>query len=1382
MNIHHRRTILLAVHAVISCSLSAFSDPPKTGSGTNTFWESLAIGEPISANSGSYYFSLPLLSLGGPLSLSFRLDYRMDNYTVGMSALDSNFRDNLNMVLERMIRDGGTEPVAEVDIKNGTVLQFVFDAVSNCWNSGSASPIGYVLKETGATADTGYYYLMDPMAERVHIFEKVAAECYSDWCPARLLYTLDRNGNQLEYLYTDNRLHPDRIQDGLGRRLDFAYDEWGMHVTNVTDQAGRSIRFIYEDLAPDFGSNTVLRSVVDSSGHSNTFFYTYLPTKPATAPIVAERHPLGNTPYTQMVADITLNGESWARVTAQSDAYGHTATIDYDVASNRVTMTRANGTTVVYEHAHNNGPLRRITDPEGLSLVFSATSNEQMAAMTDRLGETAQATYHEISGKLETYEDLSGRVLTFAYAAQTQVFTNPVNAEEVEFTFYDLASATHPDEAVDRYGRDACGNLTVYSNRAGEAWTYTYNGRGQLLTVSNPAGGVATATYYPDGTLASQTDSDPGSGTNVYAYDGCKRLASITAADGHAVSFAYDVCDRLTGMVDELERTNTLVYDANGNLDAAINPLGESTAYAQDLMDRETAATDPLGHVWRRFYDSMERLSATADANGNTNVYHYNTRNELTGITDPSNQTWTMQRDSEGVITSTVTPLGFRTEYEIGAGCACSGGGAGQLLRRTDPLGNSSGFGYDAAGRLAAVTDRLGRVTAFAYDAAGRLIGVADASCRTGTYTRNSLGQLTRLRDPTGGDWEFGHSPMGRLTSTADPFGRTTSYAYDPRGRLEQIDYPAGGGSAVFAYDAAGQATQKVYPGGPVLSFAYDGAGRLAAAEHLALQYDARGAVTNAADGTANYGAEYDAGGRLAAVSYDGQATVTYTYDQRDLLIRVEDDLSGAWMEFVYDADRRLERIERSNGIVTTNTYDDAGRIVRIQDGALGDQQYTLNAEGDSVEAVRTLPLDDFLGSAVQSVTYDAAAQVSSAGYTYDARGRQTTAPDLAVTYDGASRLTAITSGAESVALEYNGLGDVRSRTAGGITTRFYNHYAIHLFPVVAEKRDDVYRRFYVFTPQGQLLYGIDVATAKPVFYHFDAVGSTLFLTDESGAVSDAYAYDPYGNLLGRTGTNDQPFTYIGRFGVRREPVGGLYDMRARFYDPSTARFLTRDPLWPNLTDLAALNPYQYAAQNPLRYIDPEGTDHWVGSGHTFRVDDTKSGNFDVNKWVDEIERLDGKKHYSESYSEYYDEESGAYVFNSGGIDFIYVKIFVPEEKAQIDAEIQRRAKAKEERARKYAQEEEKRQQQFVEEGKRAQEEQKQKELRQQRIRTGYRKMMWTICRLNGPTVRAMAADAGRSGMSVEAFCWAMDSDEEGNDAERFVKAWAALAWHHAEQ
>ncbi|MGC9084522.1 MAG: RHS repeat-associated core domain-containing protein, partial [Anaerolineae bacterium] len=64
----------------------------------------------------------------------------------------------------------------------------------------------------------------------------------------------------------------------------------------------------------------------------------------------------------------------------------------------------------------------------------------------------------------------------------------------------------------------------------------------------------------------------------------------------------------------------------------------------------------------------------------------------------------------------------------------------------------------------------------------------------------------------------------------------------------------------------------------------------------------------------------------------------------------------------------------------------------------------------------------------------------------------------------------------------------------------------------------------------------------------------------------------------------DRPFT-----GQRWEPTLGLYDYRARFYDPALGRFLQPDPIVPQAGDPSSLNRYAYARLNPLRYVDPTG-------------------------------------------------------------------------------------------------------------------------------------------------------------------------------------------------
>jgi len=59
--------------------------------------------------------------------------------------------------------------------------------------------------------------------------------------------------------------------------------------------------------------------------------------------------------------------------------------------------------------------------------------------------------------------------------------------------------------------------------------------------------------------------------------------------------------------------------------------------------------------------------------------------------------------------------------------------------------------------------------------------------------------------------------------------------------------------------------------------------------------------------------------------------------------------------------------------------------------------------------------------------------------------------------------------------------------------------------------------------------------------------------------------------------------------GQRWEASLGLYDYKARFYDPALGRFLQPDPLVSEPGNPQALNRYMYVYNNPLRYTDPSG-------------------------------------------------------------------------------------------------------------------------------------------------------------------------------------------------
>jgi len=89
-----------------------------------------------------------------------------------------------------------------------------------------------------------------------------------------------------------------------------------------------------------------------------------------------------------------------------------------------------------------------------------------------------------------------------------------------------------------------------------------------------------------------------------------------------------------------------------------------------------------------------------------------------------------------------------------------------------------------------------------------------------------------------------------------------------------------------------------------------------------------------------------------------------------------------------------------------------------------------------------------------------------------------------------------------------------------------------------------------------------------------------------AGAVTDTYEYDAFGNMLAKTGATPNAYLYRGE---RYDADLKLYYLRARWYNPVTGRFMTRDPYSGSAYDPASLHRYNYARSNPSNFLDPSG-------------------------------------------------------------------------------------------------------------------------------------------------------------------------------------------------
>ena len=1154
--------------------------------------------DPIEASDGAYYFDLPLLQLGGPMNLAFDLHYRSDLSPRQFRIMELPGTPWWWTPKHTGIRTlwDGTNFSFVVQTGRGDVAAFLrtHGPPAESWRlvreddfaePGGGSPLNHQLRST--LSDTLYF--LDARTERVHIFER--AGNYH-----RIASIMDRHGNRLDYTYSDtNSLKPILIADDLGRSLTFAYDATTNRLLSVTDHTGRRIGFEHESDAADNDNQLVLRSVTNAAGGVVTFAYQAAPDPWGgfeVDNVSALRRPSGNTPYTQTYTCTLFRAENWyqGRVASQSDAYANTVTFSYDTNTYRVRTEWADGSQVDYFHASLGGAPQQVVDAEGRAVGYAKNENDQITGVTNRLGGATRYAYDDSTRELVAVTNPLGQAWNVEYLVVTQAFVNPFNAETVSFTFPRVWRVAHADGTEETFRYNAQGSLTALVDRAGAVWQYEYNAMGLLTGRTDPEGSRQVFRYDPAGHLVEAGWAGPLGMTNWLYRDQLGRVTGVVNSVGARRVYRYDHEDRVTEEITPMGHTNRFAYDANGNLTAATDEAGRTSHYTYDAMDRLAVVTSRVGAVTRYGYDRMGRLSTVTDANGTVRSNAYTALGDLASVGYAGGGRWTLAYNAEGIPASYTAPSGAAWQF--------GSDGAGRLLSITDPLGRVTAFGRDAMDRMTAVTDAAGRVTHYLHDARGELNGISNAVLGAAQIRRDGRGNTTNLTDFGAAAWAFTYGPEGLLSGLTDPLGRTETYDYDAEGALFQVERP-GLHTVTHHRDADGAVTQLHAAAtwdAPtvVITTAYDRVGRVAATDGVELQYDADGRITNTVSAGVGFGVRYDAGGRLAGVSYgNGAFAVQYQYDALNRLTNVTDSISGASVAFVYDEDSRPVTLRRANGVDTAWTYDAAGQVLAIRHGALGRMDCAYDASGCVTQEVRDLPLSAgaALASGAQSLAYDAAGEVASAGYGYDVRGHLTNAPGFALRRDALGRVVEIrTRGAVAAAYTYNGFNAPVERTAAGVTRVEHANYALGGTLMVAEENRTTWtmERYYMWTPGGALLYMVEGSAVY--YFHFDRMGNTVFLTDAGGAVVQSYAYTPYGREVAAKGAVDQPFRFGGALGVRKLPGSeGLYRMGARCYDAGAGRFLSPESLWPRVFEPGALNPYTYAYSAPTRWADPDG-------------------------------------------------------------------------------------------------------------------------------------------------------------------------------------------------
>src|SRR5208283_475539 len=368
----------------------------------------------------------------------------------------------------------------------------------------------------------------------------------------------------------------------------------------------------------------------------------------------------------------------------------------------------------------------------------------------------------------------------------------------------------------------------------------------------------------------------------------------------------------------------------------------------------------------------------------------------------------------------------------------------------------------------------------------------------------------------------------------------------------------------------------------------------------------------------------YDNAGNIATRTNYDNTTMQYAYDGANRLVG-EQNTSFLSVSYYYDgAGRLLDRI-LSNGAKTAYTWDDANRLLTLTN---------TSANGSVINS--TTYVRDNLGNITIQTDASGTTLLPDAGYTYDSVGNRLTmtknGTTLAYVYDVDNRLTQIhqgtatgpllnsyvydndnnriqknnSSGTTIQNIVYDAKGRAVTITTSGVSTATTLTYDPYDYRIA--KTDSKGSKMYLL--EGEHLEALldgnnnwttmymrgtvidEIVNAYEIegtnqwtnyTFHHDNLQSVLGLSGHDGTVLQTISYDPFGNTIGTTGSaNNNQLHYTGR---EQDPDTGLYNYRARIYDPTTGTFCTEDPMHFS----AGVNFYSYAGGNPINANDPYG-------------------------------------------------------------------------------------------------------------------------------------------------------------------------------------------------
>ncbi|MNI31982.1 tRNA(Glu)-specific nuclease WapA precursor [compost metagenome] len=331
---------------------------------------------------------------------------------------------------------------------------------------------------------------------------------------------------------------------------------------------------------------------------------------------------------------------------------------------------------------------------------------------------------------------------------------------------------------------------------------------------------------------------------------------------------------------------------------------------------------------------------------------------------------------------------------------------------------------------------------------------------------------------------------------------------------------------------------------------------------------------------------------------------------------------------YQYEPDGKVSSItypKLSDGSVlkTSKSYDGIGRQTKVTNTkgstVLSEYQYGYDPNGNITAITDSTGTTNYQYDKLNRLTQVKRPNGQTVVYAYDVRGNRSTvkgdsrledSSDKTYTFNVWDQLKTVTKDNVTTEFEYEMQGLRLHKATGSNKTRYaYNNDGLVISEANAANQAVAN---YVWGPD-RLIEKRDAASNKKYYYMYNGHGDVVQVIDENGTVVNKYQYDEWGNILQQEEKVPNSFKYAGEL---QDEETGLYYLRARYYDPSVGRFISKDTYEGDVSNPLSQNLYTYVENNPLIFVDPSGHDvKWLtnpglafGLGHTSALIENSKG------------------------------------------------------------------------------------------------------------------------------------------------------------------------------